>query len=200
MTAVQYMLGLVILFGLSAFTFFDGFEVDPPLKLLQWTGIIASGYLILCLSIRPLVQIARQKKCFVLKKCYGILSFGFALIHVLIYQLDHNFDLSVLYEDLIKRPHLRFGIISFIFLCVLAVTTVSTIKDRLGNKLWRKLHKLIYPATLLLIFHIGFSTKITTIKSFWFAMIALPLLAMRFSFVSKSLSRAVLASRSKERT
>ena len=52
-------------------------------------------------------------------------------------------------EDIIKRPIITFGFFSFVFLIPLAITSQNKIIKRLGFKLWKRIHYLIYLTAIL---------------------------------------------------
>ena len=75
----------------------------------------------------------------------GLYSFFYAVIHMLLYLwLDQFFDLSDIIEDVIERPFITVGFISFLALIPLALTSNDGMIKRLGTQRWNKLHRLVY--------------------------------------------------------
>ena len=56
-------------------------------------------------------------------------------------------------KDILKRPFITFGFISFVFLIPLVITSPKKMIKKLGYKVWKKIHYLIYPAALLSSLH-----------------------------------------------
>jgi len=80
------------------------------------------------------------------------------LIHFLIIPLDPNSKFS--YLDLIqpwKAPHqplfVTFGLISFIALLIVMITTQKIIKKKIGVRTWKNIHVISYATGLLFIVH-----------------------------------------------
>ena len=75
----------------------------------------------------------------------GLYSFFYAAIHMLLYLwLDQFFDLNDIIEDVIERPFITVGFISFLALIPLAITSTDGMIKRLGTERWNKLHRLVY--------------------------------------------------------
>ena len=79
------------------------------------------------------------------RRMLGLYSFFYAVIHMLLYLwLDQFFDLSDIIEDVIERPFITVGFISFLALIPLALTSNDGMIKRLGTQRWNKLHRLVY--------------------------------------------------------
>ena len=84
----------------------------------------------------------------------GLFAFYYVSLHFSTYIfLDHFLDLQFIIKDIIKRPFITFGFISFLFLIPLAATSTNSMIKKLGFNLWKKLHYLIYPAAILSSMH-----------------------------------------------
>ena len=58
--------------------------------------------------------------------------------------LDQFFNLGDIIDDIIERPFITVGVISFLALIPLAVTSNDKMKKRLGSERWKRLHSVIY--------------------------------------------------------
>ena len=67
--------------------------------------------------------------------------------------LDHFFNFNFIIKDIIKRPFITFGFISFIFLIPMALTSTNNMIKKLGYKVWKKIHYLIYIIAILASLH-----------------------------------------------
>jgi sulfoxide reductase heme-binding subunit YedZ len=75
----------------------------------------------------------------------GLYCFFYASVHMLLYiWLDQFFNLGDIIDDIIERPFITVGVISFLALIPLAVTSNDKMKKRLGSERWKKLHSLVY--------------------------------------------------------
>ena len=62
-------------------------------------------------------------------------------------------SLSRVAEDILRRPYVTVGMAAFVLLLPLAVTSNDMSIRRLGGMAWRRLHRLTYPAAVLVALH-----------------------------------------------
>ncbi len=151
------VLFILILFPslLWAFQFVTGnLGVNPIEKLMDELGLMALRLIIITLMITTLSNIKSLKSIVVLRRMIGLFAFYYVCLHFSTYiVLDHFLDMQFIIQDIIKRPFITFGFISFLFLIPLASTSTNNIIKRLGFKLWKKIHYLIYPVAILASMH-----------------------------------------------
>ena len=151
------VLFILILFPslLWAFLFVTGnLGVNPIEKLMDELGLMALRLIILTLMITTLSNIKPLKSIVVLRRMIGLFAFYYVCLHFSTYiVLDHFLDMQFIIQDIIKRPFITFGFISFLFLIPLASTSTNNMIKRLGFKLWKKIHYLIYPVSILASMH-----------------------------------------------
>ena len=151
------VLFILILFPslLWAYQFVTGnLGVNPIEKLMDELGLMALRLIILTLMITTLSNIKPLKSIVVLRRMIGLFAFYYVSLHFSTYiVLDHFLDMQFIIQDIIKRPFITFGFISFLFLIPLASTSTNNMIKRLGFKLWKKIHYLIYPVAILASMH-----------------------------------------------
>ena len=151
------VLFILILFPslLWAYQFVAGnLGVNPIEKLMDELGLMALRLIILTLMITTLSNIKSLKSIVVLRRMIGLFAFYYVCLHFSTYiVLDHFLDMQFIMQDIIKRPFITFGFISFLFLIPLASTSTNNMIKRLGFKLWKKIHYLIYPVAILASMH-----------------------------------------------
>ena len=151
------VLFILILFPslLWAYQFVTGnLGVNPIEKLMDELGLMALRLIILTLMITTLSNINPLKSIVVLRRMIGLFAFYYVCLHFSTYiVLDHFLDMQFIIQDIIKRPFITFGFISFLFLIPLASTSTNNMIKRLGFKLWKKIHYLIYPVAILASMH-----------------------------------------------
>ena len=151
------VLFILILFPslLWAYQFVTGnLGVNPIEKLMDELGLMALRLIIITLMITTLSNIRPLKSIVVLRRMIGLFAFYYVCLHFSTYIiLDHFLDMQFIIQDIIKRPFITFGFISFLFLIPLASTSTNNIIKRLGFKLWKKIHYLIYPVAILASMH-----------------------------------------------
>ncbi len=151
------VLFILILFPslLWAYQFVTGnLGVNPIEKLMDELGLMALRLIIITLMITTLSNIKSLKSIVVLRRMIGLFAFYYVCLHFSTYiVLDHFLDMQFIIQDIIKRPFITFGFISFLFLIPLASTSTNNMIKRLGFKSWKKIHYLIYPVAILASMH-----------------------------------------------
>ena len=128
--------------------------VNPIEKLMDELGLMALRLIIVTLMITSLSNIKILKSIVVFRRMIGLFAFYYVCLHFSTYiVLDHFLDIQFIIQDIMKRPFITFGFISFIFLIPLASTSTNNMIKKLGFKLWKKIHYLIYPAAILASMH-----------------------------------------------
>ena len=128
--------------------------VNPIEKLMDELGLMALRLIIVTLMITSLSNIKILKSIVVFRRMVGLFAFYYVCLHFSTYiVLDHFLDIQFIIQDIMKRPFITFGFISFIFLIPLASTSTNNMIKKLGFKLWKKIHYLIYPAAILASMH-----------------------------------------------
>ena len=114
-----------------------------------------------------------------LRKPLGRWAFGYALIHLGCYL---GFDQSLLWgeilHDIAKRPYITVGFAAFLILLALALTS-STRAIRALGKRWNALHRLVYVAATLAVFHYLWLVKLDTSTPVLFGVVLVVLLGLR---------------------
>lgn len=88
-------------------------------------------------------------------------------------------NLALLGKELITRPYLTLGIISWVILLALAFTSTQSMQRKLG-KHWQQLHNFVYLVAILAPIHYLWSVKIISPQPLIYAGLAVLLLALRY--------------------
>jgi sulfoxide reductase heme-binding subunit YedZ len=72
--------------------------------------------------------------------------------------VDQSFNWLVLWEDIVKRRWITLGVLAFLLLLPLALTSTHQAMRRLGRR-WQTLHYAIYPAVLAACWHYYWQVK-----------------------------------------
>ena len=131
-----------------------GLGVNPIEKLMDELGRMALRLIIAALLVSSLAEYKFSRALIEIRRMVGLFSFYYVCLHFLSYIiLDHFFDLRFIIKDIIKRPFITFGFLSFVSLIPLASTSTKSLVKKLGYKVWKRIHYLIYPAAMLSSFH-----------------------------------------------
>ena len=147
------------------------------------TGIVSLILLLLSLAVTPIIRFTRQKHWFAARKTFGLFGFFYAVVHLTIYFfLDREGDVSSLIREMATRRFLLVGTIAIVLLLPLALTSTQRMRQRLGIKKWKRLHRLAYLIAGLVVLHYYMEVKSDTKSPIAFAMILGFILASRIPF------------------
>ncbi len=155
--------------------------VNPIEKFMDNMGKMALRLIVLTLFISTLSEFKKFRFLFEVRRMIGLFAFFYVTCHFLTYiALDHFFDITFIIKDIIKRPFITFGFISFILLIPLVITSPKIMLKKLGFKVWKKIHYLIYPAAILSSFHFYMLVRANKIEPAVYIFLILVLLLYRF--------------------
>lgn len=157
------------------------FSADPAKDIQHFTGRMALKLLLATLLVTPLTRLLKQPLLIRTRRLLGLWCFAWATLHLISYsllELGIN-NLSLLGQELVSRPYLTLGIISWLLLLTLAFTSTQAAQRKLGRR-WQILHNFIYLVAILAPVHYLWSVKILSPQPLIYAFIALLLLAWRY--------------------
>lgn len=151
--------GLTPLFALIILAARGDLGANPIATALNQLGLVAMILLIASLACTPLKIVAGLTWPLRIRKSLGLLGFFYACLHMLTYvALDQLFDLRAIWSDVTERPFIIVGVIAFLLLIPLAVTSTAASARRMGRN-WKKLHFLAYVIAPLVIVHFTMRMK-----------------------------------------
>ena len=161
--------------------FFDGgLGANPIQALTRSLGDWALRFLLLTLAVTPLRMLTGWGRIAGLRRTFGLIAFTYASLHLLSYiGLDQLFDWGTLWKDLIKRRYITVGMISFLLLIPLAITSTNSMIKKLGASRWRALHRVVYAIAPLVILHFFMMIRAGYDRPVLYGLAAAALLIMR---------------------
>lgn len=175
----------VYLIGLTpgVWTFYlgltDRLGAEPIRELEHALGLWALRFLLASLAVAPLRQSFRID-LLRFRRALGLLAFYYAAFHLAAYVvLDQGLDPALLLADLRKRPYVIVGMLAFVLLVPLAMTSNDTMVRALGGRTWFRLHRLVYPAVIAAVVHFILVVKSWPLQPLIYAAIAAALLVAR---------------------
>jgi len=152
-----------------------------PLEVaLHETGLWAVRLLLVTLAITPLRLITGWGKLMQLRRMLGVAALAYTLIHLFLYVVQQRYDLVVVVLEIIKRFYLTIGFVALVAMVALGVTSTDGSIRRMGAESWNRLHRLIYPLTVLAIFHAFLQAKINVSEEVVQIGVFVVLMAVRF--------------------
>lgn len=141
-------------------------------------GEWALRFLIATLCVTPLRDLTRIN-LFRFRRALGLLTFYYVLFHFLTYFiLDRGMNLPVIFVDVFKRPYIIVGMVAFLCLIALAVTSNNRMIRAMGRA-WGQLHRLVYLIAVLGVTHFFMAVKSWPPRPFVYATIIAVLLGYR---------------------
>ena len=176
---------ILILFLLPSFIWIGLFingdlGINPVDILMDNLGEMALRLLLLVLVISSLSQFYFLRSVKKLSRLIGLVSFYYAFLHLMCYIfLDHFFDFSFIFKDILKRPFITFGFLGFVLLIPMVFTSTNNMVKKLTFKIWKKIHYLIYIVILLALLHLYLLTKADKTEPLIYLGITIILLSLR---------------------
>ena len=131
-----------------------GLSADPVKDIQHFTGRTALKFLLATLLVSPLARYAKQPLLIRTRRLLGLWCFAWATLHLTSYallELGIN-NLALLGRELITRPYLMLGIVSWVILFALTLTSTQLAQRKLGKN-WRYLHNFVYLVAILAPIH-----------------------------------------------
>jgi sulfoxide reductase heme-binding subunit YedZ len=171
---------LLPLMWLSYALLTDQLGANPIEAITRETGVWALRFIIVTLLISPLRKLTGRNEFIRFRRMLGLFAFFYASVHMLLYLgLDQFFDVQEIWLDIVKRPFITIGFISFILLIPLTITSTDKMIKRLGGRRWKKLHYLIYLIVVLSCLHFYMLVKQDKTEPLIYLLIVLLLLGFR---------------------
>lgn len=157
------------------------FSADPAKDIQHFTGRMALKFLLGSLLITPLARYAKQPLLIRTRRLLGLWCFAWATLHLVSYvmlELGIN-NLGLLGQELVSRPYLTLGGISWLILLAMALTSTQALMRKMGRN-WQHLHNFVYLVAILAPIHYLWSVKVLSPQPILYAAAALVLLAWRY--------------------
>jgi sulfoxide reductase heme-binding subunit YedZ len=185
---VAFGLCLLPLIWLGWLAFGDGLGANPIERITRFLGDWALRLLLICLAVTPLVRFFSWNWLMRLRRMLGLFAFAYAVLHVSSYVgLDQFFAWRAIGIDIMKRNYITVGMLTFLLLLPLAATSTNGMIKRLGGKNWQRLHRLVYPAAILAVFHFAMMVKIDLLEPIIYGVILAILLLSRLLYMRNQL-------------
>src|SRR5918997_2555881 len=124
------------------------------------TGMLTLVFLSLTVAITPLRKIFGINSLVKIRRMLGLFAFFYGALHLLTYVwFDRLFNFISVGQDVVRRPFILVGMIAFVLMVPLAITSTNKMIKRLGGKRWARLHRLVYVAAIAGVVHFWMLVK-----------------------------------------
>ncbi len=132
---------------------------NPIQAATQFTGKTALILLTLSLFPTPLNTLFNLRSAIKVRRTLGLYAFWYAAAHFMLFAgVDYRFNLKFIWLDSATKPYIWVGLAALLILLALAVTSFDYWKRQL-RKNWKRLHRLSYMASLLVVLHYAWVQK-----------------------------------------
>lgn len=174
-----YALGAIPAALLVLRIFTGDLGVDPVKAIEHSLGLTALQLIVAGLCVTPLRRFAGLN-LIRFRRQIGVLAFVYAGLHLMVWvTLDLQFRWAEIGADLVKRPYIVIGMIAFLMLLPLALTSNNAAVRKLGARRWQLLHMLTYPAALLAALHFVWLVKAWPLEPLLYMAAVVSLLGLR---------------------
>ncbi len=168
----------------------DDLTANPISFVTNTLGDWTLRILLASLAMTPLRLLFGLSWPVTLRRLLGLFAFFYVCLHLSVWLvLDFFFDWPRMWTDIQKRPYITLGMLAFVSLVPLALTSTSGWIKRLGARRWTLLHRLAYAAGGLGCAHFLWLAKVGRTDQYAYAATLLVLLGVRGGHALRRLGR-----------
>ncbi|SEB40196.1 sulfite oxidase heme-binding subunit YedZ [Terriglobus roseus] len=179
-----FLLALAPFFGILWSFHTDQLGADPVQSITHWTGDWTIWMLLISLAVTPIRRLSPKLAWLIrFRRMLGLFAFFYATLHLLTYVLLFSgFDLTgaldaarqgqfhvlredwvavwpTMVEDVEKRRFIQVGLLSYVILLALALTSPQRVMRSMGGRPWQTLHRMVYIAAIFGAIHYWWLVK-----------------------------------------
>lgn len=153
---------------------------NPIEELEHASGEMALRILIASLAVTPLIRLSGWGWLIPQRRFLGLAAFFWTVGHLSVYTvLDWFFDWSEIAKDILKHLYITVGMLGFVLMLPLAITSTKGWIRRMGGQKWNRLHRLAYLAVVAGCVHFVWAVKKDLTEPLIYAAVAASLLLFR---------------------
>ena len=168
----------------------NGLGANPIEYITHFTGDWTLRLLLITLAITPVRKLLHQPDLIRFRRMLGLWAFFYGCLHLTTWMwLDKFFDPAEMWADVVKRRFITAGMVGFVAMVPLAITSTKGWIRRLGRN-WSRLHRLIYLSALAGVIHYYWLVKSDIRLPVLYGVILVVLLGLRLVKAKVSGTRA----------
>ena len=162
-------------------------------EAMRRAGRLAVLFLMLSLTPTVVAKVFGFGEVLRVRRVLGLYTFLYAATHFLIFiGLDYGFDLGLILLAIRDSRFILVGAAALIILATLALTSTKAWSKRLGKN-WKRLHRAVYVAAALAVWHYAWAFKELRTKPIVYGAVLVLLLTLRLPLVVRWLGRLMRA-------
>jgi len=132
----------------------DDLTANPIEFITHFTGDWAIRFVVATLAISPVRKLLQMPDLIRFRRMLGLFAFFYATLHFATwFGLDKFFDMHEILADFTKRRFIIAGLVAYLSMVPLAITSTKGWIRRLGGRRWQKLHRLVYLTGVAVVIH-----------------------------------------------
>jgi len=149
-------------------------QVNDPIKYIY--SITGSTAIVILLLTTFISLIKKYVNLIKYRRMIGLYGFFYSLLHFLnFYVFDAEFKLDFVIKESLDKPFIYLGMISFIILIFMAITSKKTLYPK-----YYKYHRLLYAVLVLVTVHFTMAQKSLSITQWVYLLVIIILLLLKF--------------------
>ena len=130
-------------------------SANPIEYITHYTGDWTIRFICFTLCITPLRMLLNQPKITGFRRMLGLFAFFYGCLHLSawIFLDPRQNTIAAIWEDIVKRRYITVGMLAFVAMVPLAITSTAGWVRRLTFKRWKRLHRLIYLTAVAAVIH-----------------------------------------------
>jgi sulfoxide reductase heme-binding subunit YedZ len=169
--------------------------VDPVTTLMHESGRNALLLLLAALTVTPVRRLTGWNRVQQVRRMLGLWAFFYATAHLAMYLVFNHLcyslstcEFGAVWDDVVKRKFIFAGMLAFVILLALALTSTTGWIRRLGRN-WTRLHRLVYAAAGSAIVHFIWKEKSDYSEPLQWGAVLAVLLGIRLYFALRKRTR-----------
>ena len=156
-------------------------SANPIEYITHYTGDWTIRFICFTLCITPLRMLLNQPKITGFRRMLGLFAFFYGCLHLSawIFLDPRQNTVAAIWEDIVKRRYITVGMLAFVAMVPLAITSTAGWVRRLTFKRWKQLHRLIYLTAVAAVIHYYWLVKSDVRLPLMYAAIVAILLGYR---------------------
>ena len=162
-------------------------SANPIEYITHYTGDWTIRFICFTLCITPLRMLMNQPKITGFRRMLGLFAFFYGCLHLAawIFLDPRQNTIAAIWEDIVKRRYITVGMLAFVAMVPLAITSTAGWVRRLTFKRWKQLHRLIYLTAVAGVIHYYWLVKADTQRPIRYGVIIGALLLSRLVYTMR---------------
>lgn len=158
----------------------EALGANPITEAEIYTGLWTLRFLAITLAVTPVRELLGVGALAKYRRMLGLFTFFYACVHLSMWVgVDWFFDWRSMAGEIVKHKYILIGMLTFLLLLPLALTSTNASVRRLGGARWARLHRAIYVCAITGTVHYLWAVKKDTLFPLIYLFVFAALLGFR---------------------